>query len=98
MKKILVTGCAGFIGFHLCKNLLKNNYTVYGVDNLNNYYPSYFKKKRLNFLLKKKNFFFKKIDISDIKKISQFFEFNKFSLALSAILCNVLAFSILTLS
>ena len=39
--KILVTGCAGFIGYHLCSNLLKNNknkYLVYGLDDLNNYY------------------------------------------------------------
>jgi len=78
MKNILVTGCAGFIGFHLCQNLLKKKFTVYGVDNLNNYYPSYFKKKRLNYLQKKKNFVFKKIDISDSKKISRFFELNKF--------------------
>ena len=78
MKKILVTGCAGFIGFHLCENLLKKNYRVYGVDNLNNYYSSHFKKKRLNFLFKKKNFFFKKIDISESKKISIFFKLNKF--------------------
>ena len=36
---ILVTGCAGFIGSHLCEYLLKNtNYTVYGIDNMNNYY------------------------------------------------------------
>jgi UDP-glucuronate 4-epimerase len=80
MKNILVTGCAGFIGFHLCQHLLQKKYKVYGVDNLNNYYPPIFKKKRLNVLKKNKNFFFKKIDISNNKKISTFFQLNKFDI------------------
>ena len=43
-KNILITGCAGFIGFHLCNALIKSNqYKVYGIDNLNNYYS-----KKLN--------------------------------------------------
>jgi UDP-glucuronate 4-epimerase len=37
-KSILVTGCAGFIGFHLCNKLLENGYYVTGIDNLNGYY------------------------------------------------------------
>ena len=37
-KHILVTGAAGFIGFHLCKRLLERNYKVTGIDNINNYY------------------------------------------------------------
>ena len=80
MKNILVTGCAGFIGFHLCESLLQKKCNVFGVDNLNNYYSPILKKKRLNFLKKKKNFFFKKIDISDNKKISKFFRLNKFDI------------------
>ena len=36
--RILVTGAAGFIGFHLCLNLIKKKLHVYGIDNLNNYY------------------------------------------------------------
>ena len=56
MKNILVTGCAGFIGFHLCKHLLKKTYKVYGVDNLNNYYSPKLKKIRLSILKKNKNF------------------------------------------
>ena len=35
---IVVTGCAGFIGFHLCNKLLKKNKKVIGIDSLNNYY------------------------------------------------------------
>ena len=38
MKKILVTGSAGFIGFHLVKKLLNDGYDVIGIDNLNDYY------------------------------------------------------------
>ena len=38
MSKVLVTGAAGFIGFHVCKMLMENNYDVVGIDNLSNYY------------------------------------------------------------
>ncbi|PZW39064.1 UDP-glucuronate 4-epimerase [Mesonia algae] len=47
MKKILVTGAAGFIGFHLCKKLLSLGYAVIGLDNLNNYYDVSLKFDRL---------------------------------------------------
>ena len=43
--KILITGSAGFIGFHVCKIFLEKNYIVYGLDNLNNYYDINLKKK-----------------------------------------------------
>ena len=52
--KILVTGAAGFIGFHLCEKLLENNHQVLGIDNINNYYDVNLKKNRLKNLLKKK--------------------------------------------
>jgi len=67
--KIIVTGAAGFIGFHLCKNLLKNKkITVIGIDNINSYYSKSIKKKRI-LLLKKNNFIFKKIDLINKKKL-----------------------------
>ena len=44
-KKIFVTGSSGFIGFHVCKILLENNFTVIGIDNHNNYYDVKLKKK-----------------------------------------------------
>ena len=67
--KIIVTGAAGFIGFHLCKNLLKNKkITVVGIDNINSYYSKSIKKKRI-LLLKKNNFIFKKIDLINKKKL-----------------------------
>jgi UDP-glucuronate 4-epimerase len=47
MKKILVTGAAGFIGFHLCKTLIKENYLIIGLDNINDYYDINLKFDRL---------------------------------------------------
>ena len=58
--KILVTGCAGFLGYHICEDILNNfkKTTVVGIDNLNNYYSQKIKRKRLKVLIKKKKFFF----------------------------------------
>ena len=47
-EKILVTGCSGFIGMHLCKSLLDNDIVVYGIDNMNDYYDTTLKEKRLD--------------------------------------------------
>ena len=56
--KILVTGCCGFIGVHLCKQLLENNRNkVFGIDIINDYYDVKLKKDRLNILKKNKKFF-----------------------------------------
>ena len=44
---ILVTGAAGFIGFHLCKKLIKEGFNLIGLDNLNTYYDVDLKKSRL---------------------------------------------------
>ena len=61
--KILVTGCAGFIGSHLCEYLLKNtNYTVYGIDNINDYYDQK-QKNNIEILEKYSNFIFKFDDL-----------------------------------
>ena len=81
MQKILITGVAGFIGFHLARRLLEEqNLTIIGVDNLNNYYSVKLKKERLKILNKfKKRFIFKKIDICNQKKINNLFLKNKFS-------------------
>ena len=48
MERILITGSSGFIGMHLCKELLENGYSVFGVDNMNEYYDLSLKKARLN--------------------------------------------------
>ena len=80
---ILVTGCAGFIGFHLCENLKSGKYNIIGIDNLNNYYSKKYKKKRLAILKKKKNFKFLRLDISDYKKLDKLFKKNKFAIVVN---------------
>ena len=50
MKNILVTGCAGFIGFHLAKRLINESFNVFGFDNVNDYYDVDLKRQRLNIL------------------------------------------------
>ncbi len=78
MKKniFLVTGSAGFIGYHLSNFLLKKNFYVLGIDNINNYYSVDIKKTRINNLKKFKKFSFIKLDISNNKKL--FFSLEKF--------------------
>ena len=65
MQKILITGVAGFIGFHLAKRLLAENKKIIGIDNLNNYYDVNLKKSRLKILKKNKDFEFLKTDINN---------------------------------
>ena len=80
--KILLTGCAGFIGFHITKKFIENNYNVIGIDNLNNYYSIELKKKRLEKLesnRRNKNFKFYKIDLCEKEKLINLFEKEKFS-------------------
>lgn len=74
MKNILVTGAAGFIGFHLSKRLLKEGYSVTGVDNLNDYYSVKLKESRLDILNTYENFRFKKINIADAEGLKKVFE------------------------
>lgn len=64
-ERILVTGAAGFIGFHIAKRLLENGFSVVGIDNLNDYYSVELKESRLSVLMTYKAFTFLKKDISD---------------------------------
>ena len=81
--QVLVTGVAGFIGMHVAKRLLENGYKVVGIDNLNDYYDIELKKARLSQLnYKSYDFMFKKIDISQTEKISNFFKKHKFELVI----------------
>ena len=77
--RILITGCAGFIGFHLVEKLIFiNKYkTIFGIDNLNDYYDIELKKNRLNILKNNKNFKFKKIDICNYDAFNKFVKVNK---------------------
>ena len=70
---ILVTGAAGFIGFHLCQQLLARGETVIGIDNLNGYYDVNLKQARLERLLHQANFQFFPIDISDRTTVAELF-------------------------
>jgi UDP-glucuronate 4-epimerase len=75
--RILITGAAGFIGFHLCNELLKKkDYKVTGIDNLDNYYSVKLKNKRLSILKKNKNFKFFKYDIESYNQIQSLKEDN----------------------
>ncbi len=75
--KLLVTGSAGFIGFHLSQKLLQENHQVIGVDNLNDYYDPKLKEARLEILKKFPHFSFYRLDIADLKDFSQVFLENK---------------------
>ena len=74
-EKILVTGCAGFIGFHVCTQLLNKGLFVIGIDNINNYYDQSLKYARLEKLKEiDKNFEFHKVDLCNKKEIDLIFE------------------------
>ncbi len=77
-KTILVTGCAGFIGYHLCKKLIPTRCKVIGIDNLNNYYEKKLKLdrlKKLNDSIKnsKNNWYFFECDICDKENLNIIF-------------------------
>lgn len=82
-KNILVTGSAGFIGFHLSKRLLERGDKVVGIDNLNDYYDVNLKKARLNQLEGKDSFKFHKISLEDRRGISALFESEKFDIVVN---------------
>jgi UDP-glucuronate 4-epimerase len=81
--KILITGCAGFIGFHLSKFLLKNQYEVIGIDNLNDYYDIKLKEARLNQIQPFINFRFHKLDLANKKQIENLFVKNQFDIVIN---------------
>ncbi len=81
--KILVTGAAGFIGFHLSKNLLSEGYEVVGYDNINDYYDVDLKYARLDILKTYDNFSFVKGDLADKEKVFGLFSEHKFSIVVN---------------
>ena len=72
-EKILVTGCAGFIGMHLCENLVNDKFLILGIDNLNQYYDVKLKKARLSQLNKYTDFSFLNFNISNLEKLKSAF-------------------------
>ena len=99
MKKILVTGAAGFIGFHLCKLLIQKGFSVLGLDNINDYYDPNLKFDRLeilgikkndskvfNLISSKKNFSFIRTNLEDKQVLNKLFKDEKFD-----VVCNLAA-------
>ena len=90
MKKVLVTGSAGFIGFHLTRALLELSYHVTGIDNLNDYYDPQLKRHRLNVLDKyvldnnlREKYNFVQLDISHDAELKDLFEANLFDIVIN---------------
>ena len=78
MSTILITGCAGFIGFHLSRQLLRRGYLVIGVDNLNPFYDEGLKSARLNLLREQEGFEFLRCDIAEKSCIEEIFRRHQF--------------------
>jgi UDP-glucuronate 4-epimerase len=98
MKKVLVTGAIGFIGYHLTERLLKEGYSVVGIDNINSYYDVRLKYAKLPILgieedsiwpnvpyqsTKHKHFKFVKLDITDKYNLEKLFETEKFDIVVN---------------
>ncbi|MFN8666696.1 MAG: NAD-dependent epimerase [Gemmatimonadaceae bacterium] len=78
MKTILVTGAAGFIGFHLAQRLLQRGDQVIGLDNLNEYYDPTLKQARLATLQREANFEFHRLDLADDDGMRSLFTSHRF--------------------
>jgi UDP-glucuronate 4-epimerase len=81
--KILVTGAAGFIGFHLSARLLTDGHQVCGIDNVNDYYDVNLKKARLAVINKNPDFTFIQADLADRKQMQQIFADHRFDYAIN---------------
>ncbi|MBE0587110.1 MAG: SDR family NAD(P)-dependent oxidoreductase [Hydrogenophaga sp.] len=81
-RKILVTGAAGFIGFHLCQRLLDQGFEVEGLDNLNAYYEPTLKQARLQQLLDRPGFVFHRLDLADRDAMARLFADNRYDAVL----------------
>ena len=83
MKKILITGAAGFIGYHLVQAMADRGDSITGIDNLNDYYDVNLKKARLTQLEHCKNFTFRKIDMADREAMAELFGKGKFDVVVN---------------
>lgn len=78
--KILVTGSAGFIGFHVTSRLLDEGHEVVGLDNFNDYYPVKLKRRRDGLLRERAGFSGVKCDLCDFRKLEKLFRKNRFEI------------------
>ena len=83
MKKLLVTGAAGFIGFNLSKRLFENGAQVVGIDNLNDYYDVNLKLSRLKQIEGVSNFKIIRMELADKEAMSKLFSEEKFDVAVN---------------
>ena len=82
-QKVLVTGAAGFIGYHLAKRLLSEGHQVVGLDNMNPYYDVALKEARLEDLKKERKFNFFEIDLADRHQLEGLFVQQKFDVVVN---------------
>ena len=80
---VVVTGAAGFIGFHLCQRLLKDGVRVTGIDNLNPYYDVRLKEARLENILPDPNFTLAKLDLTDRSGLEKLFHNHRFDVVVN---------------
>ncbi|MEK6540214.1 MAG: NAD-dependent epimerase [Deltaproteobacteria bacterium] len=83
MRKILITGAAGFIGYYLCSRLMEQGDRIVGIDNINDYYEVNLKLNRLKQIEGKRNFTFIKLDITDREGIHKLFAKEKFDIVVN---------------
>ncbi len=83
MRKVLVTGAAGFIGFHLCRRLLREGDQVVGLDNVNSYYDVQLKLDRLKLLQGEDNFSFHRLGLEDTEAIAELFSRESFDVVVN---------------
>jgi len=82
-RKVLITGAAGFIGYHLCRRLIDRGDEVTGLDNLNDYYDVKLKEDRLNQLRGKENFVFEKLSLEDRDGMAGLFSQGEFEIVVN---------------
>ena len=82
-ENVVVTGAAGFIGFHLCRRLLNDGIRVTGIDNMNLYYDVRLKEARLGNLLPDPNFTFAKLDLADRSGLTELFKDKHFDVVVN---------------